>query len=389
MNLIAAAAWETRHAFRQLLPWRWARWLLVALVLALEAGLFVFVLFLAPPSPRPLEIGVVGGFVGFNLLLATGAAGLALSRLLGRPEALWLLSLSPTPPKTALKIALAPALLAALCPLTLVGLPFAVLAARRAPLVATSMLFAGACALGWAVLAAVACATFIGQRFGRERGARLLAAFSGWLAFLAMMAFGALVRRQLGTPALVMFLALTPLLLPVLWERALHGFIDVLQGTQTPRTAPEPAWGTPGWSRLALRSPWLLALLGLIPVMAVAFDQPELRTVLCALLAVQGVAVMLDRVLEPELMTPDRLRLAPRGAILRARLLFQWGTAALIPAAGLCLMVGWERKVWLLCVIGTSALVPFTYLAAHRTLRVAAQLTLLAGALAASLLWGR
>ncbi|GHG89884.1 hypothetical protein GCM10012319_49620 [Comamonas sp. KCTC 72670] len=389
MSRVVAAAWETRHAFRQLLPWRWARRMLVAFILGLEAWLFVFTLFLAPPSPRPLEIGVVGGFVGFNLMLATGAAGLALSRLLGRPEALGLLSLSPQPPGAALKIALAPTVFAALCPVTLIGLPFALLAARRAPLVAASMLIAGICALGWAVLAAVACATVIGRRFGRERGARVLAAGSGWLAFLSMMAFGALVRRELGTAALVLFLALTPLLLPGLWERALQGFIEVLQGTQTPRTAPEPAWGCPGWGRLALRSPWMLAILGLAPVMAVALERPELRTVLCALLAVQCVAMVLDRLLEPELMTPDRLRLAPRGLLLRTRMLLQWGTAALVPGAVLCMLVGWERKAWLLSVMGASALIPFTYFTAHRTVRVAAQLALLTAALTASLHWGR
>lgn len=362
---------------------------MVALILGLEAWLFVFVLVLAPPSPRPLEIGVVGGFVGFNLMLATAAAGLALSRLLGRPEALGLLSLSPLPLRAALNIALAPTLFAALCPVTLIGLPFALLAARRAPLVAASMLIAGACALGWAVLAAVACATVIGRRFGRERGARVLAAVSGWLAILSMMAFGALVRRELGTAVLVLFLAVTPLLLPGLWERALHGFIDVLQGTQTSRTAPEPAWGTPGWGRLALRSPWMLAILGLVPVLAVAIDRPELRTVLCALMAVQGVAMVLDRLLEPELLAPDRLRLAPRGTLLRTRMLLQWGTAAIVPGAVLCMLVGWERKPWLLGVIGASALVPFTYFAAHRTARVAAQLALLTGAIVVSLLWGR
>ncbi|NMO20571.1 hypothetical protein HPC49_38085 [Pyxidicoccus fallax] len=384
MSWVAAATWETRHALRQLLPWRWARWLLVLLVLALGVGLSVLVLFIAPPSPRPLEVGVVAGFMGFNLLLATGAAGVGLSRLVARPRGLWLLSLSPMGERSALRVALAPTLLAALCPVTLVGLPFALLASRVAPAVAASMVVAGVCALGWALLGSVSLATLLGQRLGKERGARVLAALSGWLAFMSMMAFGALVRLDLGTPTLVMFLVLTPLLLPVLWERALRAFLDMLRGTETPRTAPEPAWGRGGWARLVGRSSWGLALLALVPVTVVGYGQPSLRRALCALLAVQGVSAVLELVLEPELSMPDRLRLAPRGAVLRARLLAVWGLAALVPALALCALVGWGRWTWLATLAGAGALVPFTYFIRPRGARVVCQLLLLAVALAMS-----
>ncbi|WP_163867417.1 hypothetical protein [Myxococcus eversor] len=389
MNWALAAGWEARHALRQFVPWRWTRWLLALLGLALGVGLSVFVLFLAPPSPRRLEVGVVGGFVGFNLLLATGAAGVALSRLMGRPQGPWLLALSPVGARDALRIALTPTLLAALCPLTCAGLPFALLASRAAPWVAVSMLVAGACALGWALCASVLLATFLGRRLGKERGARALGVLSGWLAFVAMMAFGALVRMELGTPALVLFLVLTPPLLPPLWERALLGFMEMLRGTETLRRAPEPRWGRGGWGRLARRSPWAPALLALVPATVVGFGRPELHGTLCALLVVAGVTAVLDRVLAPELALPDRLRLAPRGSLLRARLLSSWGVAALAPALVVCVAVGWGRWYWLAAMTGAGVLVPFTYLILNRGPRMAGQLGLLVMALTASLLWGR
>ncbi|MCK8503631.1 MULTISPECIES: hypothetical protein [Myxococcus] len=389
MNWALAAHGEARHALRQLVPWRWTRWLLGLVVLALAVGLSVFVLFIAPPSPRRLGVGVMGGFVGFNLLLATGAAGVALSRLLGRPQGPWLLALSPVGARDALRIALTPTLLAALCPLTCVGLPFVLLASRAAPWVAFSMLVAGGCALGWAVWASVRMATFLGRRLGKERGARVLGALSGWLAFLSMMAFGALVRLELGTPALVSFLVLTPLVLPPLWARALHAFMDVLRGTETPRWSPEPRWGHGGWGRLALRSSWMPSLLALVPATVVGFGRPQLRWTLCALLTVAGVAAVLDRVLAPELALADRLRLAPLGARFRARLLATWGLAALAPALTVCVAVGWGHGSWLAAMTGTGLLVPFTYCLRHRGPRIAGQLALLILALVASWLWGR
>jgi hypothetical protein len=378
---------EARHAFRQALPPRVLRLALVAALLLFEGALLVLLLRLPGPIRQAPRFGFLVGFVGFNLLAAFGAAGVAVAGLLAHPERLTLLLLSPLAPGVAVHVALAPAVLAALCPVTLLGLPFILARGHEAPLVALGLGVAGAGTLGWAVTAAVTLASWLGRRRGRERGARLLRALAGWLAFAALFAFRWLVDVRTRASVLLVFLVVTPLLLPWCWSRATRVFAGVLLGTEPAPLSPEPTWGKPGWPRLLLRALEPAALLAVTPALAVAVLMPGLRRALGALLAVQLVSAPLDRLLEAELACPDRWRLAPEGGAMRRRLLTRWGGGAVALVLALGTALGWGHWRWLAALGAASAAVPWTYLITSRTPRIACQLALLGVALLATTIW--
>lgn len=387
-DALSLMLWEVRHALRQLIPWRVVRRGGVGLLAVLELAFVCALLFLPRHSTRQLSLGTFVGFVGLNLGLAAACAGLAVAQLLTHPRRLGLSWLAPLSPQLALAVALAPAVVAALCPLTLVGLPFALAAARIAPGVAVGLLIAGGCALGWAVVVAVGLGAGLGRWLGPLHGARALQLVSGALGLGAIVSFRVLVRLELGASALIAFLVATPILLPVVGARAAAALRAVVRGTASARRSPAPVWGRPGWLRQLGRAVSAVGLLGLIPVVAVAVAFPALRLSVAGILLLQLAALPLERLLAPEFATPDRLRLAPEGNRYRWSLLGLWGGGAVGVIAGAAAALAWPNLRWAGALALLGALVPFTYLFRQRVLRVLGQLALLAGSLGATAAWG-
>lgn len=384
---LALMGWEVRHALRQLLPWRWVRWLGGVFFVAAVAAALAYMGRAGLNPKRPIPPDFFLGFVGLNLGLATAAAGLGLAQLVGQPRRLWSSWSSPISPQAALTVALSPAVLAALCPLTLFLLPFALAAARRDPKAAAGLLVAGACALGWAVAIAVGAGALTARRLGPVHGSRTLALFSGALAFVTLAGFRSLVSLKLGRAALVGFLIVTPLLLPAALARASRALSIAVRGSAASGRSPEPVWGKAGWIRQLRRSVSPLGLIALLPVLWAWWVFPAQRLALTGILALQLVALPLERLMEPELACPDRLRLAPLGAAYRRKLLGLWGGGALVAAWGGAALVAWPRARWLAALAGLGGLLPFTYFVRERVLRIGMQVLLWAGVLWASVRW--
>jgi hypothetical protein len=388
-DLASSVGWEVRSAFRELVPLRAVRPALVAIATAFEVLLLAAVIANPAPPPESLRIEVVTGFVGLCSMLAAGAAGLATSTLLARPEGLSLLMLSPIGPRQAVWLALAPATLAALCPIAMLGLPFALAAAQRQPMLALAIAVASACTLAWSVLIAIGLACWAGRQMGRERAARVLRAASGWLAFSGLIGFRSLVRLETGTTALLVFLVATPLAVPPLAARAATALLDLLRDGQPPGQAPAPRWGHAQLGRLLWRSLSLPALVVSLPSVAIVAGSPGLGPPVLGVLVVLLVAAPLDRLLEPEWAAPDRLRLAPAGTAFRVRILVRYGLGSWLLALGTAAFLARGQSSWLAAVGACAALVPLTCFIDARGARIVGQLVLFIAAMAAALLWRR
>jgi hypothetical protein len=377
---------EARYAFREVLPSPWVRVAVLASVFIFEAALCL-ILVLHPPR----DATVLGSnFVGLNLVVATAAASNALARLLASPERLTLFQLAPISERVALAHLLAPPVFAAMCPVLLLGFPFAIFAITRVPWFGLGLLAASVAVFFWAVLAAIAAGYWSGRRFGRERGAVILRGVSFFVGLGAFFTFRASYRLDAGQIPLAVIIA-TPIAIPPLAVRATRSFLAVLSAAPVTPEANAPVWGSPGWGRTIARSVSVPILITAIPTLALLVLQPRWRPLIASGCIVELAGLPLYRLLEAEMEQPDRLRLAPEGAAYRFRLITRWGAISTLLAVVVATAVAFDqgRWRWLGAVSTVAVLFPITYFIDWKTIRTTSQIALAIAAMSFSALWSQ
>jgi hypothetical protein len=388
--MLRSVVGEARYAFREVLPSPWVRAVVVASVFMLEAALCLAVVLHPLRGATTLGSSAVTGLLGLNLVVATAAASNALARLLASPERLRLFQLAPISERVALAHLLAPPVFAAMCPVLLLGFPFAMSAVARFPWFALGLLAASVSVFSWAVVAAMAATCWSARRFGRERGAVILRGASFFVGMGALFAFRASFRLDVGQVPLAVIVA-TAAMVPPLAVRASRSLVMVLSGAPSIPEAEEPVWGSAGWGRTIARSVLFPVLMTAIPALALLIFQPRLRPLFASLCIVQLVALPLHRLLEPEMEHPDRLRLAPEGATYRRRLIACWGGISSLLAILVATAIAFDEGRWRwLGGVGTAAvLVSSTYFIDSKTIRTASQIVLAFAAVSCSALWSQ
>ncbi len=382
-----AVIWQCRHAFRQMMARRIVRWPLLGVAIIGEAFLFYYA-FSSPLPPVAAEnLAVIKGFFGISLLLAVVSASVGMSTLLADPRKLWLLLLSPLSPRQSLWVVLSPAALFALFPVAYLGLPFALFLALRNPLLAVAILVTCACVLGWAFFVATTVATLLGRNLGRERAGHLLRVSSGPLAVGALFIFKTFLKvEHAGTTAFA-FLVFTPLVIFPLLSRSTAAFVDMLLGAERPAVSSEPQWGRPNSWRHLWRSLSVPAMLLSLPALVAVASVPTGKNVLYGMLPQIFVHVPLERLLQAEVATPDRLRIAPRAHAFRYRLLLLWGGGPWLLVVFVCTFVTWGHWQWLTVLVCSSLLLLLTHLLEAKAVRTLIQVVLIIIPIIASTVW--
>ena len=388
MIWLRLAIWETRNALRELVPRRWIRRSLVGGFALCELAFCALALLVPLREQRPLDLGMLSGLFGMNLMLSSALAAVSLSRLAAAPQQLELIRLSPLGAARGLWLALAPTLIAGSVPLTALLLPFALMVARRAPSTALGMAVTAFAILAWGLLIAVAVAGEAVVRWGRARAAGLLRSWGALLPIALILAFKPLVRVQAPAAATLGFLLASPVLLPLIWPRVAGRFFRALGAhAQNAWTAREPRWGSPGWSRELWRTLAVRALLAPITLLLIAAWRPEAWPALLSLSLIFIVMVPLGQLLAPEWRAPDRLRLAPYAARYRLRLASASGGGALAIALLVALLLGWSRWRWFAAEGLAAALAVPICLLPQRTLRGIGQLLISLLAVSGIVFW--
>jgi hypothetical protein len=390
LAMLRSIAIEGRYAFREVLPSPWSRALVLVTVFVIEAALCLALALHPPRDATALGSSAVTGLLGLNLVVGTAAASSALARLLASSERLSLFQLAPISERVAVAHLLAPPVFAAMCPVLLLGFPFAIAAVARVPWFGLGFFAASVSVFSWAVIAAIAVTCWSARRFGRERGAVILRGASLFVGLGAMFAFRSSFRLDAGPIPLAVLVA-TLVVIPPLAVRASRALLVVLSGVQSVAEAKEPAWGSAGWGRTIARTVLVPVLITAIPTVVLLVFQPRLRPLFASLCIVQLAALPLYRLLEPEMEQPDRLRLAPEGATYRRRLIACWGGISSLLAVLVATAVAFDEGRWRwLGGVGTAAvLVPITYFIDSKTMRTAGQLVLAFAAVICSALWSQ
>lgn len=382
---LGLVVWELRSSLRQVIRSHAARLVLSTALLAVAFGPFVYYL-LRPPTEYALTTDVVVGFVGLNLLFSTAAAAFGLSYLLDTPERLEALSLAPLEPGEALVVALSPAVILGLVPVTALLLPYVLLTVRLSPLLALAAVVTGLCVLCWALVLAVSLGALLVRRMGVLRAGQGLRALAGLLGLLSAQLFGRLVRVELGAAMLVGFLVVSPVALGPLGRWAAQSLGAALGRGEGAHVAKEPNWGQFSLGRQLWSSSEPLALLGLLPAALVVWLMPSARLAILSVLTMVASNGPLERLLETERAMPDRLALAPRGAAFQVQAFLLGGVVWLVSVGGLLLGL-WNLRAW----VGVHAVFMLAMLASNamplRALRIGLQGVLLLGSLVVATTW--
>jgi hypothetical protein len=388
MLWLRLAIWEARDALRELVPRRWIRRSLVGGLALFELAFCSLALLVPLREQRPLDLGVLSGLFGMNLMLSSALAAVSLSRLVAAPQQLELTRLSPLGAARGLWLALAPTLIAGSVPLTALLLPFALMVARRAPLTALGMAVTALAILAWGLLVAVAVTSEAVVRCGHARAAALLRSWGALLPVALILAFKPLVRVQAPAAATFGLLLASPVLLPLLWPRVAARFFRALGvHQQSAGTAREPRWGSPGWARELWRTLAVRTLLAPVTLLLIAAWRPAAWPALLSLSLIFIVMVPLGQLLAPEWRAPDRLRLAPYARRYRLRLVSATGGGALSIALVVALLLGWSRWRWFAAEGLAAALAVPICLLPQRTLRGIGQLLISLVAVGAIAFW--
>jgi hypothetical protein len=311
---------------------------------------------------QSLWVGLFSGLLVSNLCIAVCVAVGGAAALVRQEERFGLLEVAPLSNSMVAALPLASVVVVSLFPLMVLFAPFVVAALRLAPMTAAAMILAAAAVVGWATLIALQLVLRLARRFGKQKGARYATAVSILLAFCALISLRSLLRLSTDSFAVLIFLVLTVLLLPKLWNATANAFVALLRHGEPPAFGREPEWGSPSWWRLLSRTsaPW--AIVGVLPtIVYLALADMPLRRGTIALLLLSLSMSPLRHLLSAEFDCPERLQLAPFSGALKRSLLLEVGVPSVLTTLAVAIVVGRSNWAWVVGVAVLLVLTPLTF----------------------------
>jgi hypothetical protein len=329
---------ELRHGLRELIPWKFLRVTLAAL-LALGAAIVIVALSLAPKE-RLINLAAaprqVAGAAALGLVLSVSTGIAACVAVIRGTTTVRIALLAPLSPAAVVLVPLIWPIAITSLPFAALALPAFVMSARTSPLT-TVLLLVGtgviACAANTIVISVAAAVI---RRKGPDDAVRVLKSTAGFAAFGALALFPIVGRTAFEPDTLVVGLVVAACMLPFLFFQAAASLVEALPRVNLARHSPTPVWGRPGWLRILNRAAGFSAVGGLIPALLV-INRPdfEFRRGGFALLAVALPQAILTHIMGELEPVQSSWGVGPAEGAVRRRLVLQ--TALLAGSAGLAL----------------------------------------------------
>lgn len=350
---------ELQSMVRGVLPATWLRRSVIGFgALLVLAVIGASVMVPLPPGRSAPPPGTFTGFVVLNLGLSVSLAMGGAARLIQRPERVRVLLLAPVSPRFVVWTNVGPVLALACAALTLLFLPFGLLAFRMSPRLGLFLLTLGLAITAWAVQLALWSVAALVRTLGRRRGIRATYALTLGGVLLSTLGFGLATQLVTSAVPLIIFAAATVLLLPPWMSRTGREFVAVLTSSEAVSLGTEPKWGRPMPWRHVRRTPavWSMAGTAVLILVFAFLDAVPLQKGLVAMMLIVLAMTPLQHAFMAEHERPERWALAPEASRVRW-MVFAWvGGPMLAGVAAIVLLFGWGAWIWIGAVIVLAVL---------------------------------